>query len=388
MNTVSFQPNPQSVRSLALLAVVSAVILGAGMVSAPDRAWSSLLIAVYIALTVALGGLVLVALEYITGAGWSVAFRRIPEALATILPIVGVALLGVIALRTDIYEWRPAHGADAGTFWFKELWLSPKFLLGRGALYVVLWTVAAFAMISTSRSQDISKSAALSKRNRRLAAITLLIFAPTFSLAVCDWLMSLEPMWFSTIWGVYHFSGLMVSTLSVVVLLAIHLRRAGPLRGLFTDAHLHDLGRLLFGFSCFWMYMWFSQYMLIWYSNIPEETGYFVTRTRGAWGPLMLANIVINWLVPFLVLLPRPAKRSRVVMARIAVLLLIGRWLDLYLMVYPSTLGGTPIWGIWETASVTLLFSTGCLLMLRALTRASLIPVGDPYLSESLHSAT
>jgi hypothetical protein len=358
------------------------------LVSAPDRAWSSLLIATYFALTLALGGLVLMAFEYITGAGWSVAFRRIPEALAATLPLFGIALLAIVALRSDIYTWHPPHGSEAGTFWFKELWLSPKFLLGRGAGYVVVWSLLALAMISTSRGQDKTGAISLTHRNRRLAAVALVVFAPTFSLASCDWFMSLEPMWFSTIWGVYHFSGLAMSTLAVVVLLAIHLRRTGPLRGVFTDDHLHDLGRLLFGFSCFWMYMWFSQYMLIWYSNIPEETGYFAMRMRGAWGPLMFANIAVNWLVPFLVLLPRPSKRSSVIMARIAVLVLIGRWLDLYLMVYPSTLGGVPLWGLWEAASITLLFSVVWLLVFRALSRTSLVPVRDPFLPESLHRAS
>ena len=152
--------------------------------------------------------------------------------------------------------------------------------------------------------------------NRRLSAIFLLVYAPTFSLASCDWLMLLDPMWFSTIWGVYNFAGMVQATLAAMIVLAIVLRARGPLRGIFTDDHLHDLGKLLLGFSCFWMYIWFSQYMLIWYTNMPEETSYYILRTQGPWGPLMIANVVLNWIVPFFILLPRPCKRSESVMMK------------------------------------------------------------------------
>jgi hypothetical protein len=189
--------------------------------------------------------------------------------------------------------------------------------------------------------------------------------------------MALEPMWFSTAWGAYHFAGLATSTLSVVVLSAIQLRRSGLWRGAFTDDHLHDLGKLLLGFSCFWMYLWFCQYMLIWYSNIPEETAYFVRRTRGAWGPLMVANVALNWVVPFLVLLSRPAKRSGTIMARVAAIVLIGRWLDLYLMVYPSRASETPAWGAWEAAGIVLAVSVGARLIWSAVAIVPSTAVGD-----------
>ena len=158
----------------------------------------------------------------------------------------------------------------------------------------------------------------------------------------------------------------------------------GPLHGVFNDEHLHDLGKLLLGFSCFWMYIWFSQYMLIWYTNMPEETSYFITRMHGSWGPVVVLAIVLNWIVPFFVLLPRPAKRSAGVMAKVAAVVLIGRWVDLYLMVFPSTIGETAVFGVWEAAAIICLTAVTCLLLLRSFAAMNPVPEQDPYLSESL----
>ena len=199
-------------------------------------------------------------------------------------------------------------------------------------------------------------------------------------------MMALEPMWFSTMWGVYSFSGMIQAALAVVIIMGLILRsHDGPLYGIFNDEHLHDLGKLLLGFSCFWMYIWFSQYMLIWYSNIPEETSYFITRTHGPWGPIVVLSILLNWVVPFFVLLPKPAKRSAGIMMKIAVVVLIGRWVDLYVMVFPSTLGETPVFGIWEVASICCLLGTAGMLLFRSFAAAAPVPRNDPFLPESLH---
>jgi hypothetical protein len=214
----------------------------------------------------------------------------------------------------------------------------------------------------------------------------LAVYAVTFSLASADWIMALEPMWFSTMWGVYNFAGMTLAALAMLVILCILLSMPGrPLQGTFTTEHLHDLGKLLVGFSCFWMYIWFSQYMLIWYANIPEETSYFITRTQGPWGPVVVVSIILNWIVPFFVLLPRPAKRSAGVMLKVAVVILIGRWVDLYVMVFPPTVGATPVFGIWEIAAIVSAALTGLILVDRAFKAANPVPRSDPYLTESLN---
>ena len=170
-----------------------------------------------------------------------------------------------------------------------------------------------------------------------------------------------------------------------MVILCVLLSAANrPLHGIFNTEHLHDLGRLMPGFSCFWMYIWFCQYMLIWYANIPEETSYFITRTHGAWGPIVVTSIALNWLVPFFVLLPRPCKRSDSVMLKIAVVVLVGRWVDLYVMVFPPTTGDVPVFGLPELAGIACICSLGPLLFTRAFASGEPVPKNEPFLEESL----
>lgn len=367
---------------LTFAGVATSVI---GLFIAPDRAWSSLLVATFFLLSLGVGGAVFVALTYVTGAGWAVAFRRIPEAMARTLPFSGVAMLIVLALRMHAYGWHHHGTGDAGTFWFKELWLTPAFWMLRAVGYVLVWCVLTWRVVSISRRQDDTPGNDLTLSAKRFSALFLAIYAVTFSLAGIDWFMALEPMWFSTMWGVYHFSGMILAALAVIVILGLQLRRPhAPLHGVFNDEHLHDLGKLLIGFSCFWMYIWFSQYMLIWYSNLPEETFYFVSRTRGAWGPVLVLNIILNWVIPFFVLLPRPAKRSAGVMMKVAVVLLLGRAVDLYLMVYPSTIGEAPVLGLWEAGAVCAVIGAGGLLLAKSFLAAPAVPKRDPFLSESL----
>ena len=374
-------------KTLYWIAVACAAVLALGLLFAPERVWSNLLVGIFGLLTVGLGGTVFIALTYVTGAGWHVAIRRVPEAMALIVPVAGAAILIILATRMGTYGWHHHGGGDAGTFWFKEFWLTPSFWLSRSVGYIAVWSLLGGWLVKRSRQQDGQPAPAKwLTGNVRLSAFFLAVYAATFSLASVDWIMALEPMWFSTIWGVYGFAGMLLSALATVVVLCILLSAPGrPLHGVFNEEHLHDLGKLLVGFSCFWMYIWFSQYMLIWYSNIPEETTYFIARTHGPWGPVVIASIVLNWVVPFFVLLPRPAKRSQAVMMKVAVVILIGRWVDLCLMIFPPTLGGPPVVGIWEIAALAVTVTTGLLLLDRSYRTADPVPQNDPYLAESLH---
>lgn len=376
-------------RRLDALLVVSSATLIAGLFIAPDRVADTLLVAAYAALTVFLGGLVFLSLHYISGARWSEPVTRVYVALTASLWLGSLAMLLVIAFRRDAYAWLPPGGEHAGTFWFKAAWLDSRAFVVRAAIYLGVWSLLAVAMVRNRRATDSLDG---SSRNHKLSAITLLLFAPTFTLAASDWFMTLEPMWFSTVWGSYHFAGLATSTLAVVVLAVIQLRGSGMWYDRFTDDHLHDLGKLLLGFSCFWMYLWFCQYMLIWYSNIPEETAYFVRRAQGAWGPLMIANVLLNWGIPFLALLPRPAKRSATTMTRVAVIMLVGRWLDLYLMVYPTRAGEAPQWGAWEAAGIVLVVAAVARLSRSALANAKPLAVVETASSgvtqQGSHAAT
>jgi hypothetical protein len=231
-----------------------------------------------------------------------------------------------------------------------------------------------------------------------LSAAFLVVFGFTFWLASQDWIMSLESEWLadgtrrpanwaSTIYGLYNFSGLFLSGLAVLILLLLWMRRVSFLGRVVGADHLHDLGKLLFAFSTFWMYIWFCQYMLIWYVNIPEETTYFVQRQRGAWQPLLLADLMLNWAIPFVVLLPRDAKRSPGVLAKVCVLVVLGRWLDLYLMITPAVVGPVPAFGLLEVGLTIGAAGLFGLAFIRSLSRAALVPLGDPSLGESLRLA-
>jgi hypothetical protein len=373
-------------RTLLRLVIAGAAVLAVGVVLAPERVWSNLLVGTFFLLTVALGGAVFVALTYVSGGGWQVAFRRIPEAMAMTVPLAGAALLVVLFARMYEFGWQHHGEGDAGTFWFKELWLTPAFWLLRAVVYIALWSWLGAWLVTRSRQQDTSGNPALTAGNVRIAAVFLAVYALTFSAASADWLMALDPMWFSTVWGVYNFAGMAQAALATIILLGLLLRLpGGPLHGVFSDEHLHDLGKLLLGFSCFWMYIWFCQYMLIWYANLPEETSFFITRTQGPWGPIVVVSIVLNWVLPFFVLLPKPAKRSASVMAKVATVVLIGHWVDLYVTVFPATFPNAPIFGIYELAAIACLAGTATLLFGRAFSAANPVPQRDPYLSESLH---
>lgn len=368
-------------------AALGSITLAAGVAAGDDRAWAGWLLASFGVLTVGLAGLVFVAIQYAANASWSVALRRLPEAMTAAIPIGGAAILALILVRPDPYPWShglEAHGGALAAF--KTAWLSWPFLLTRGVIYVVVWTAIARAIVGHSRRQDEDADPAHTTRNIRLSIAGIVIFAITISLAGFDWIMSLEPEWYSTIFGVYQFAGLFSSGLAVIIVLAVWLRR-GPLAFVVSDEHLHDLGKLLFAFCTFWMYIWFSQYMLIWYANLPEETGYFVMRTRGLWEPLFILNMLLNWAIPFAALLRRSPKRRPEILVKVALVVLVGRWLDLYLMIVPPIAqrsGLVPPFGLWEVASLLVLAGGSAWLVTRALSQAPLTPVSDPYLGQSL----
>jgi len=366
------------------MALAGGLTLAAGAVAAPERTFANLLIAGNYVLGLSLAGLVFVALHYVCGASWSTAFRRVPEAMAALFPWAAAPFLLVVAAGLWFYPWAAGPHGGSASFWFKEWWLSPGFFVARSAAYLGLWFVFAWAIVRVSRLQDRDGDERRTAQNARLSAGFLAAFGFTFWLASYDWIMSLEPHWYSTVFGVYHFAGMLLSGLAAIVVLAVWLERLGPLAGVLTGEHLHDLGKLLFTFSTFWMYIWFCQYMLIWYANIPEETVHYVRRLQGFWTPLFVLNLLLNWAVPFLVLLHVPAKRSRTMLARVCWVVLAGRWLDLYLMIMPPVAGERPVLGVWETglmAGAAGLFLLG---LLRVLPKANLVPVRDPGLAESL----
>jgi Ni/Fe-hydrogenase subunit HybB-like protein len=205
------------------------------------------------------------------------------------------------------------------------------------------------------------------------------IFAATFSIGVIDWILSLEPEWFSTIFVIYVFAGTFVQGIAAVTLATVILKDRGILGDAVNESQLHDLGKMLFAFATFWAYIWICQYLLIWYGNIPEEATYYVKRTSSPWLVLFVLNVVLNWLIPFCVLLPARAKRNRGVLKLVSAALLLGRWVDLYILIMPP-LSGSPRIGILELFVGTGYGALVYLVFVRNLAKAPLVPVNDPIL--------
>jgi hypothetical protein len=385
LRELSFRAPPSVIALCGGLAVVGGAALAVGLLQSPERAWLNLLLVSYGLLSLGLGGLVFVALQYITGTGWSVALRRVPEAMAAVLPVAALGLGIVFLARPSLYPWAAAPADEAeGLSPLRHAWFNQSFFLARAAFYLACWLSLGLALVSTSRRQDRDGDPARSRTNVRLSAAFLVAFAVTFWLASQDWLMSLDADWSSTMFAVYQFGGLFLGGLAGITLLAACLRWMGPFRNVFVGSHVHDLGKLLFGFSSFWMYLWFCQYMLIWYVNDPEEAVWYTRRLHGGWTPLFFLNVVLNWAVPFVVLLPRVAKQRAGVLAAVSLMVLAGRWLDLYLQILPRS-GGAPLAGAaWEIGLAAGAAGLFALVFFTALRRAALVPLGDPLLPESL----
>lgn len=376
-----FHPDVSVVRRMQVLVVVGALTFAAGLWLTPERIWMNLLLVSYYLIGLALAGTVFIAFQYVTGANWSVALRRVPEAMATLLPVSAIGILAILSFRPSLYAWTQ----DSHLTGFRHLWLNLGFFRARALIYVLAWLAFTLALLRASRAQDESGDLRYTRRNTILSPLFLVVFAITFWLASYDWIMSLEPEWYSTIFGMYNFAGLFLSGLAAMTVALVWLREHSALKHVINSHHLHDMGKLMFAFSTFWMYLWFSQYMLIWYANVPEETVYFIRRQHGFWAPLFLLNIVLNWVIPFFALMPRLNKQRPGLLFRVALVLLAGRWLDLYLMIAPPFSAAKPTVGVWEVGLMAGAVAVFVLGLFSALRRAPLVPVKDPFLADSLH---
>jgi hypothetical protein len=349
----------------------------------PARGWVSLLVCAFLFLSLALAGQVFLVIQYLSSAGWWTAFRRVPEALMSLVPLAALPMLAVWLGRRALYSWmRPGALESDPVLKARSAYLNEPSFLGRMIFFLALWSLFSVLLRRASLAQDRGTGLAQHRRMVRLSAIFLVLFAVTFSLASFDWLMSLQPHWTSTMFAIYMFAGLFQGGIAAISLAVARLARRG-LAGSVTPRHLHDLGQLLFAFSIFWAYIWVCQYLLIWYGNLSEEIPYYAIRTRGAWLPLFALAPVLRWLAPFLILMSRRAKRDPRVLAGAAGVVLAGSWLDLYMNVAPAVLPGPrlgPPELLTAAGFAALLWLAGS----RALASAPLLPRNDPFLGESL----
>lgn len=365
------------------LGIVGTAILALGD---PDRFYHSWLVSFAFVLSLALGGMFFVLLQYLTRAGWSVVVRRVAENMMAALPWLVPLFLPVAFGLHDLYPWSHAEAvAGDALLAHKSPWLNPTGFYLRAALYLVSWAVLAVWFRRSSVAQDESGDPGVSGRMRSVAAPAMVWFGISLTLASVDWLMSLEPHWYSTIFGVYYFSGCVVGSLALLLVILVRLQAAGLLTRTVTSEHLHDLGKLLFGFTCFWGYIAFSQFMLMWYGALPEETIWYAHRWTHGFKELSVALAVGHFVIPFFLLLPRAVKRGRVPVMVASIWLLGMHWLDLYWLVMP---GFRPENGLsFHLLDLTCLLAQGGI-FLGAVgvlsSRSRLAPIGDPRLAESL----
>ena len=353
-----------------------------GFIAAPERTWLNLLLNGFYVMSLALSATFFLALQRLAGARWSVDLRRIPEAFMLILPVAAVLMLAVFLGGRGLYPWsHPDTFAEEAATGGKGTYLDVTFLAVRAAIAFSLWALFGWLFRRTSLAQDREPGRNLVHHDRLngYAAAFVVVFAPTFTLSAYDWIVSLEPYWFSTMFGVYVFAGAFVQGIAAITLAVVLLKERGYLGEVASEHHLHDLGKLLFAFSTFWAYIWICQYLLIWYGDLPEEVPYYVTRTQGPWLYIFGANLLVNWLLPFFILMRVRAKRTLRTLKIVSVLLLFGHWMDLYLLIMPSK-WGSPQMGLLEPGIAAGCLALAFILFLRQLAKAPLVPVNDPVL--------
>lgn len=373
-------------RSFARFGVLCGVCTFAfGVAHFPQRIWLNLLLNNFYFVALSVIAVCFIAIHYLANAAWLTVLRRVPEAMASYL-IFGFVLMLLLYFGVhSIYHWSHADVVATDAILKQKIaFLNPTGYLLRLFFFFSLWIFFVRKLVGYSQKQDENGDLIYTQKNVRLSAIFLICFAITFTLATIDWIMSLDPHWYSTLFPWYVFSSMLTGTMALLILLVVLLKQKGYLAEV-NAYHLHDLGKYLFAFSFFWGYLWYSQYMLIWYSNIPEETHYFHLRTHGGWRIIFLLNVFINLVLPFCFLLPAAAKKNTKYLFWICLFVFFGHWLDLYLLIMPSGMPNGPEFG-WIEFSMFLGFVSLFLLRFNfSLQKSNLVPEKDPYYQESLH---
>jgi hypothetical protein len=382
-----------------ILMAIGLVSLVGGFITDSHRTWPTLLHNSFFFMAIGLGALFFMAVQYAAEAGWSVTVKRPMEAVASYLPI-GSLIFGVVVILSawhfnHIYHWADpeilhktlANGSPNPHYDAiidgKSGFLNPVFFTIRTIVYLGGWLLFFMAFKKRSEIESQGYNVKNWKKSQSLAAWFLVFFAVTSSTSSWDFIMSIDTHWFSTLFGWYTFAGFFVSAITVITLIVIYLKGQGLLPEV-NENHIHDLGKFMFAFTIFWTYLWVSQFMLIWYSNIPEEVTYFKDRWENYYG-LFSVNLFINFFFPFLILMKRGSKRNFNTLVFAGIIILIGHWCDNYIMITPGVLKEHGHIGFIEIGTMLGFLGLFGFTVLGALAKRPLSNTTHVFIEESLH---
>lgn len=336
-------------------------------------------------------GIFFTAIQYAAHAGWSAILKRVPEAFGSFLPYAAILLIGTFALSYhEIFHWTDSSLYDPNSPNYdpiiagKKGYLNMPFYVARMIIFITGWYAFYYFLRKNSLAEDIEGGTHRFWKMKVISTLFIIFFALTSSMAAWDWVMSINTHWYSTMFGWYNFASWFVGGLAAITLAVIFLKEAGYLKAL-NESHLHDSGKYVFAFSIFWTYIWFGQFLLIYYANIPEETIYFVERLRSDYGKFIFINLFLNFFFPFLGLMTRDSKRKAVILKIVCYAVVIGHWLDFYLMITPGTLKEHGGLGLLEIGLALMYTAAFAFVVAQALSKAPLIAKHHPMLQESLH---
>ncbi len=353
----------------------------------PQRASYSYLTSFMFLISIGVGSLFLVALEYLSGAVWSTPFRRISEFFAGTIPYIVIISIPLFFTLHDVFHWTHTSVVESDAILkSKEAYLNIPFFIVRNVVIFLVWTLFYFLIIQRSRKQDETGDQAITRTNIKLSTGFIFIFAITITMTGVDWMMSLEPHWYSTIFGVYYFAGTVGCAFAVLTLAVVILKEKGYLVPGLKNDHYYSLGTMMFAFTAFWGYIAFSQYMLIWYADLPEETSWFFHRWEGGWMYASVILIIVHFIVPFFALLTFPAKTNPKRLKFIAVWILAAHFFDLYWVIMPGMVqAGRAFYFSWIDLVFPIAVVGFVMIIFKMMTnKYNLIPVNDPKLQRGL----
>jgi hypothetical protein len=367
---------------ISLVGIIASI---AGYFIDHEQFYHSYLVAFVYWLSIGLGALFFTMLHHLVAATWSVVLRRLVENIMSALPYLAIFAIILIPGIHNLYHW--SHPDTVGTDHIlqgKAPYLNQVFFIIRLVIYFGVWFFLSQKLYSISIEQDSGFKESQVARMRKISAPGMILFAITLTFAAFDWLMSLDAHWYSTIYGVYVFAGAVLSMLAFLTLIVMYFYNNNILIKEITVEHYHDLGKLLFAFIVFWGYMAFSQYFLIWYGNMPEETVWFLNRWQGAWKNITLLIVFGHFVIPFFILFPRGPKRNRIALTIMAIWILIMHWVDLYWLVMPSLHPDNPHISWIDITTCMAIGGMFIWLICRKMTSGPLLPINDPRLTKSM----